>query len=505
MLCGRRIAQRAGRVLAFAMSVASLGACSSAGPLAPDSAPAVDTLAAPTRFSEPELTLQAAALPAQGWWKVFGDPVLDTLVSEAMRRNPGLHQAAARVAQAAALQRAAGASLRPQVDLSAGASRQGGPLLNAAGASGNLFDATLHLGYEVDVLARASRSERAAAHDHEARRLQAAQVALLLQADIAQTYFAWRAARQEIALQRETTALRHEQHERARRDQRAGLAGELAVSKLHAQALAAEAEASALARRVAMHEHALAFLVGGELPLPTAPPPTVDEWRVAAPVVPAGIPARVLARRADVAATEQLVRAAELRLGIARDAWLPSLTLTAGGGVASSSLQELLRASSRAFAVSALLALPVFDGGRGEAVREGAAAGLALAAAEHREKVLGALRDVDDQLSALRTLADEERARDAAARGAAGQHERARGLARAGLASPAEVLQARREWLAEQRALAQVESSRLLATVGLVRALGGGWDARSAVGAGGAEGDPSGQGALGRQSASGAR
>ena len=171
--------------------------------------------------------------------------------------------------------------------------------------------------------------------------------------------------------------------------------------------------------------------------------------------------------------------AAQARVGVAKAAWFPSIALTGNGGYASSEIGDLFKWSARAWGVGALLSLPVFDGGRREAGVQGARAQMDAAVAQYREQVLVAFRDVEDQLSALRLLGEQAQAQaravDAAARTTALSGVRYRN----GLVSQLELLDAQRSELRNRRQAVEVRSAQYQATVGLVRALGGGWENRS--------------------------
>src|SRR5207244_5396428 len=129
-----------------------------------------------------------------------------------------------------------------------------------------------------------------------------------------------------------------------------------------------------------------------------------SEWTTALPVIPAGVPGTVLTRRPDVSAAQDALLASQARVGVAKAAWFPDVSLTATGGYASPELGDLFKWSARAWGVGALLSLPLFDGGRRDAGIQGANAQLDGAAASYRENVLVAFRDVEDQLSALRLM-----------------------------------------------------------------------------------------------------
>ena len=443
----------------------------------PAAAPGV--VAAPEAFREGAATAAPLPLPAHGWWLVFDDPLLGRLMTEAAAANPGVQQAAARVAQAAAQWRGAGAAGRPQLGASVGASRELGSRINAGGERGNFFDAGLALQWDLDWLQRASRSEQAAALDLQGQQLMLAQARLSLQAELAQAYLQWRTLQRERTLLMQAVQRGRELLALADRRQRAGLAAVQANLQLRQDVQADEAELLQIDRRLALTTHALAALVGQPaLVLPA----DAAEALPPLPAVPAGLPSVMLQRRADVAAAERALQAARLRAGLARDAWFPALTLTAHAGLASDDLGQWLRTSARSLGLGLLMQLPLLDGGRNQAVRDQAEAAAAQATAEHRERVLQALREVDDQLATLRTLAAEATLRDTALAEAARDAERAASMQAQGLTAADDALLLRRAALRQQRALLQVQAAQRQATVGLVRALGGGWgDAPAAV------------------------
>jgi len=183
----------------------------------------------------------------------------------------------------------------------------------------------------------------------------------------------------------------------------------------------------------------------------------------------------VLARRPDVAAAQLAMQAAEARAGVARLAWFPDVALTANGGYASTDLGDLFKWSARSWGIGALLSLPVFDGGRRDAGVQTANAQWDIAAASYREQVLGAFRDVEDQLASLRLLADQAGAQKVAVDAATRATVLSDARYRNGLVSQLELLDARRSELANRRVAVQVRAAQYQATVGLIKALGGGW------------------------------
>ena len=345
-----------------------------------------------------------------------------------------------------------------------------------AGHPQTLYALGANASWDVDLFGRLRRASEAAELDAEASRQLLADTRLAIEADVAQSYLGLRSLDEERAIVRQTVAAFRRTLDLTERRYRAGDVAELDVARATTQVAATEADALALDRRRARLENAIAVLVGeaaSDFSIAEAP------WSSTLPVVPAGLPAEVLARRPDIAAARAGMLAAQARVGVAKAAWFPDIALTAAGGAASPQLSDLLKYSARSWGLGALAALPIFDGGRRESGVRFAKGDMDAAVAQYRGQVLGALRDVEDQLAALRLLERqgeaERRAVDAASRATALSERRWR----EGLVSQLELLDAQRSELADRRAAVEVKSARYQATVGLVRALGGGWEARS--------------------------
>lgn len=449
---------------------AAFAGCAAPPPLPPQAAL---TPPAAFRAAAPEAPRLEAA-----WWQVFEDPLLSRLVARALDGNVGLQAAAARVAQARALADGSRAPARPQAELNAGANRQGGPLVNAAGANGTLITTSAALAWEIDLSGRLAQAASAATLDAESRESLLAAARLTVQAEVAQTYFALRSLDLERGLAESSL---HAQRDGLQIAEQRVASGSLAAAELarwQADVAGAEADLHAIERRRAEAEHALALLLGEP-----ASSFTLDAaaWAPRAPAVPAGIPSEVLARRADIAAAAQSLAAAEARAGEARSAWWPRLLLTMAGGQASPDLGTLLQSAARAWGVGLVASLPLLDGGRRDAEARRADADVLAARAAHRQQVLVALKEVEDQLAALRTLGREAGLRTRAVAAA----ERASALQASrhaqGLASRIDLLKAQRHEGELRRQALQVQSQQVQATVGLIRALGGGWAAPAAT------------------------
>ncbi|HET8745243.1 MAG TPA: efflux transporter outer membrane subunit [Ramlibacter sp.] len=452
--------------LALAPLVLALAACASAPPGAPEA------VAVPAAFRHAGPAVAAAPQAGEAWWHVFQDPVLDRLQAQAAGGNTSLQAAATRLARARALVRSAEAARAPQIGLNAGISRQGGPIINATGSGGTLVEALVDFSWEADLFGRLQQGVDAANLDAASQEALLRDARLLVQANVAQTYFELRALDAERALVEAAAAAWRETVAITGQRLRTGSVAELELVRAQAELAAIESDAQALQRRRAQLEHALALLAG--VPASSFELP-VRDWSAALPDIPAGVPASVLTRRPDIAAAQQAVQAAQLRAGLARTAWFPTLTLTASGGSASPDLGQLLAASTRAWSLAALVGGVLFDGGRREAGIRLADADLEAAAVGYREQILTALREVEDQLVSVQLLAAQSRT----ASTAVDLGQRATALAesryRSGLASQLDVLDARRTELRNQRDAVQLRSARYQATVRLIRALGGGW------------------------------
>jgi multidrug efflux system outer membrane protein len=425
------------------------------------------------RHADAASTPSTAAASPHAWWQVFEDPALDQLQARAADGNTGIQAAAARLSKSRALLRATDAARSLQAGWRAGVGRQGGPLINAVGAEGTLATAGIDLSYELDVFGRLQQASDAAGLDAQAQQALLRDAQLLVQAGVAETYLALRALDAERTLVEAAAAAWRETAGITERRFRGGSVAELEWVRAQAELAATESEALALAQRRTELEHALALLAGAaasEFELPR------QQWASLLPAIPAGVPGSVLARRPDVAAAQRTMLAAQARQGLARTAWFPSLTLTASGGAASPELGTLLQAAARTWGLGALVGSALLDGGRREAAVEAAGADLEAAQAAYRERLLVALRDVEDQLSALHLLAGQAQSQAAAVALGSRSALLAESRYRSGLASQLDVLDARRTELRNRRQALQVRAAQYQATVRLIRALGGGWD-----------------------------
>jgi multidrug efflux system outer membrane protein len=438
----------------------------------------------PPAFKEPPPAGWKLAAPrdeiAKGdWWVVFGDSVLNDLEKQATVANQSLKAAVERVDQARALARVAQAQLYPTVsaDLSAarahtGANRPVQPGTSAASYSYNTFTLPLDASYEADIFGKVRRSLEAARADYQVSVAAYQTVLLTLKSDLAQDYFNLRYLDADRAVLGQNIKVEQDFLDLTRRRYEGGLANGLEVAAAETQLDTTQALYAGDERQRSEIEHAIATLVGkpaAEFSLPRNP------LNLTPPVLPPGLPSDLIERRPDVAEAERQVAAASARIGVARAAYFPDLTLTGSAGYLSSGLGNLISGPSTAWFIAPLLSVPVFQGGRIKANYQYAQASYREAVDNYRQQVLTAFQQVEDGLSDLRVLEDQAGAEERAVEAS----HRTVGISTArykeGLAEYLEVLTAETALLQNERTSAQILGLRLISSVQLINALGGGW------------------------------
>ena len=427
-----------------------------------------------------KLAQPSEALPRGAWWTAFGDPALDALEAEAVAANGDLQAAAARVRQARALLGVAEADRYPQIN--AGAQALRGRSSDAALGvpqgtkvpTSNFFQAGLSASYEVDLFGRVANNVNATKADANATEATYRSVLLALQADVAQTYYRVRESDAEFALLKETVRLREDNVKLAQSRFNAGDISEIDLSRARTERATAQSDAIGIERQRAVAEHALAVLLGrAPAGFDFGVNPLMDGSNM--PIVPAGLPSSLLERRPDIAAAQQQMFAANARIGVAKSAIFPALSLTGQGGAESYQWSDLLKLSSTTWLIGAVMSLPIVDGGRNKANIRRAEAGLEESVGVYRQKVLVAFAEVEDNRVGLRTLGGQALATDEAVASARRAADLAEKRYRAGQTGYLESIDAQRELLSVQRQAVQLRGSRATTTVALIRSLGGGW------------------------------
>jgi len=424
------------------------------------------------------------------WWTVFGDSTLNTLEDEAQAANQNLKAAAARVQQARAVTRAARASWFPSLDAGFGPTRErlspASQFLpnDASVPTQTLWRAQATVSYEADLFGRVGSNVNAARADAQQSEALFRSVQLALQADVAQNYFQLRQFDSQLDLYERTVALRADALKLVERRFADGDISELDVAQARNELATARADAVGVARQRAASEHGLAILLG------KAPAAFSFPRTPLAPVsarIPAGLPSTLLERRPDIAAAERAMAAANARVGLAKSAFFPKLDITGAFGYESATLGDLFMWSSRAFLLGPFagtaLTLPIFDGGRRRAGLEQARAKYDEDVAQYRQQVLVAFREVEDNLSDLRLLDDQIREQGDAVNASQRAAQLSQTQYREGEVNYLSVIDSERAVLASQLQASQLQGLQAVATVNLIRALGGGWGDAKADGA----------------------
>jgi len=469
-------------VLAIAISTLFAG-CTTLGP--DFKAPAAPADAA---FRHADASTNAARLPAT-WWQVFGDATLDTLETRALRDNPGVEAAAQRLLQAQAQLGVVRAGQLPSVSVGAGVSNartssetSQGLALGGRSIEGNNYSVAASFSYELDLWGRVRRIVEASDAQALAAQIDRDGVLLMLSGQVASNYWQLRGLDAELAILRDALATRRESQDLIEARFNAGLSNELDVSRTRIERANAEADLHEVQRQRNLVEHALATLVGASPTAPLLPESPAAAALPQPPAIPVGLPASLVGQRPDLAASVAQLKAANAQIGVAEGAFYPALSLTGNFGYASQSLNDLASGGARQFSAGPLaLSLPIFDGGRNRANLALAQARYDEARANHDTRLLTALREVEDALSDVEQRHKQgdvqAQSQQAAARAllvAQARYER-------GVSTYLDVTDAQRSTLAADRAAAQIRTQRLLATVAVARALGGGWEQGAAL------------------------
>ena len=418
-------------------------------------------------------------LPRGEWWRVYKDAELNRLMGAAVAGNQELRGAVARFDSARAGARVARSRFFPDINAVPSALHQrtsenmASPFpLRGLSYEGWNLNAPVDLSYEVDLWGRVRKAFEGAQAEAAGAAAAMESVRLAMQAELAQNYFRLRAIEGEQAVLDAVVGLWREELEIVKTRIRAGSGSEQDEEAALAELESAASQASGLAADRVQLENAIAVLAGVAAP----------EFRVAArarmpavPVIPAGMPSDLLERRPDIAQAERALEAATAKFGVASLALYPSLRIAGNGGFMGSDFGNLFETISRQWSIGPTVSLPLFAGGRNRAAQEAARAAHEGALAAYRQSVLTAFADVETQLGQAKLLAEQEASQSRAVKHAERAAEIAATRHRAGTVAYVEVLIANRTALVVKRAQQVLAGRRLIASVALVKALGGGW------------------------------
>ncbi len=359
--------------------------------------------------------------------------------------------------------------------ISAGRARN---MTNSGTKLGNTYAATLDASWEPDLWGAVRRSVQASDASAQSSAAQLAAARLSVQAALAQDYLQLRITDELKALYARTIAAFERSLKLTQSQYKAGVALRSDVALAEAQLKTAQASAIDLDTQRNQLEHAIAILTG-RAPADFTLPPEPESWQARVPDIPAGVPSQLLERRPDIASAERLAAAANARIGVARAAYYPDLILSGGLGFSSgtAALSQWFNTPSRIWSLGAALAGTIFDGGLRSARVDEARAGFDAAVAQYKQTVLGGFQEVEDNLSNLRVLADESVAQDQAVQASRLAERLALAQYRAGTTTYLTVVTAQALTLSNARTAADLLGRRLLASVALIKATGGGWNA----------------------------
>lgn len=473
----RRDRQRPVRLAAAALgTVVALAGCTLAPRYEAPATPRVEHFAEAGNWMPAH---PADGEPRGDWWRAFDEPTLDDLEQRLSRSNPDLQAAVARLSEARATALEARSAEFPTIDADASATRgrssAHAPLASLLGNKASTSDdfvTDLSLAWEIDLFGRLRSAAAAARAEAQASAADLGAVKLSLRAELATDYFALRGADATTQLLEDAVKDYDRAYEVTHNRYGEGIAAATDVEQADTLRQNARAQLAAVRLQRAQLAHAMAVLVG-------EPPSTFQlasgPLAGSPPAFDPGQPSTLLERRPDVAGAERAVAAANAEVGVARAAWFPVFSLSGAAGYESTVASTWLNAPSRFWSVGPAGSLPLLDAGARLAGSRGAWAAYDEAVANYRKTTLVAYQEVEDSLVALRRLAQERAADEAAAASAKESAYHADQRYAAGVADYLEVTTTHTAALQAERDALAARVDQYQATIALVRATGGGW------------------------------
>ena len=434
---------------------------------------------APWREAAPKDSLAKGA-----WWTLFADRELNQYEDRALQSNQSLKAAVARLAEARSFARVTASNYYPQLSVNPSGQRQrlsgNRPTLGGTAATTpvtqSIFQIPFDLNYEVDLFGRVRRSLEAANEQSQASAADLENVRLTITSEVAADFFQLRELDAEMAVVRKAIDYEQKGLQVVENRHTGGAASGLDVAQQQTVLNASQAQLALLQQQRDQFQHALAALQGTPASSFVAPVRTLDAEPPAIPVV---LPSQLLERRPDVAEAERNVAAANARIGVARSALFPSIGIGGTAGWDSRSLASLLNVSSTFWSLGISALQPILNGGRNRATLENARAAYEETAANYRESALTAFQQVEDALSSLNALSVASSSQQQAVAAANQALTLANARYGGGLVTYLDVITAQEQLLSNERLATQLRGQRLLSSVLLVKALGGGWDSAS--------------------------
>jgi multidrug efflux system outer membrane protein len=415
-----------------------------------------------------------------GWWMIFDDPILDALEKQAVDYNQDLKRAAANFEKARALARVDKADFFPDITLNPSIERfrRTKNSFTSTSASTNSFisesySVPFDLSYEIDLWGRVRRAYEAGAAEADAAYENMQAVLLSITADVARNYFAIRELDKELEIIDKAIELRKYANDVVSQRVEAGLTSDLDFNRAKTELAKAKTDRIGVLRQRAQLESALAVLCGQLAPQFVVEHRALD---MPVPVLPLVMPSTLLERRPDIAEAERNMQAANAKIGVAKAAFFPVLTLTGYGGFESISMQNLFNWESHVWSMGPGVSFPIFRGGRNKAELQAAIADYELSIAEYRQAILNAFSEVEASLHNLSLGAEEAKAQDEVVVTARAAANLSIDRYKQGLVTFLEVIDAERSRLDAELEATRVLNLRLVAAIQLIKALGGGWE-----------------------------
>ncbi|SDT59235.1 efflux transporter outer membrane subunit [Pseudomonas prosekii] len=473
---------RGSRLLSLALCVSLLSACA----VGPDyQRPQTAEIA---QYKEAEGWRQANpsdSLARGAWWELYGDRQLNGLVDQLNNANQTVAQAEARYRQSQALVKSARAAFYPTVDLSAGKTRssQGAgssssSLSSSASGIRDTYSTEFGVSWEADIWGKLRRGLEADQATAQASFADLAAMRLSQQSEMVQNYLQLRVIDQQKRLLESTVAAYQRSLQMTQNQYRAGVSGRDAVAQAQTQLKSTQADLVDLIWQRAQFENAIAVLIG----LPPAEFNLAESQDIPKlPQIPLSLPSQLLERRPDIASAERSVIAANANIGVAKAAYYPDLSLSLSGGYSSSTSSNLVSLPNRFWSVGPKLTLPLFDGGARSAEVDRNEALYDETVATYRQTVLDGFREVENYLIQLKVYEQEASVRQEALDAARDSLRLTENQYKAGLIAYLDVVVVQATALNNEQSVLNVLQSRLLASVQLIAALGGGWDGQLQV------------------------
>jgi NodT family efflux transporter outer membrane factor (OMF) lipoprotein len=419
--------------------------------------------------------------PRGNWWEIYADGELNDLVAQVGISNQNVAVAAAQYRQALALLGVAEAAYYPTVGTELAVGRgQGSAPSSSIGTSTvtpgspiySIARPTLSASWEPDIWGQIGRSVESSQASAQASQSDLQSALLSAQGTLVQSYFQLRVNDEQRRLLIQTSDAYERSLQITRNRYISGVASRIDVAQAETQLKSAQAQAVDLGVQRAQLEHAIAVLIGK--------PPAVFQIKPVnglptLPQVPPALPSALLERRPDIAGAERRMAAANAQIGVAQGAFFPALTFNGTAGYQNSSFSQLLTLPNRFWSVGSSLALTVFNGGAFSAQKSAAIASYDATVATYRQTVLSAFQEVEDNIAALRQLAEETSVQDAATYSADQALLLTRNQYQAGTVSYLNVVIAQAAALNAQQTSLNITGRRLLANAALIKALGGDW------------------------------